>query len=83
MLHFDREPVSRPHLVALDGAPAGTAKARLRLSLPVVLVVAATLLAVVVDLVDHTPAWSPYAAATSVLVLTLHALLATTTSRSR
>jgi hypothetical protein len=38
-------------------------------------VLVATLLAVVVDLVDGTPAWSQYAAAISAVVLASHALL--------
>jgi hypothetical protein len=76
MLHFDREAVRPPHLVALDGSPGDAvhAGARLQRRLPVLLVVGATLLAVLVDLVDTTPAWSPYAALTSAVVLAAHAL---------
>jgi hypothetical protein len=81
MLHFDREAVRPPHLVALDGSAGDAihAGSRLHHRLPVLLVVAATVLAVLVDLVDTVPAWSPYAALTSAVVLAAHALL----SRSR
>ena len=77
MLHFDRDAVRQPHLVAFDGGVAqpATAGVRVRNALPVLLVVAATLVAVLVDIVDTTPAWSPYAAATSAVVLAAHALL--------
>jgi hypothetical protein len=77
VLQFDREPLRTPHLVALEGGRAGEVArpVRRRLSVPVVLVVVATLLAVLVDLVDHVPAWSPFAVAISVGVLAAHILL--------
>jgi hypothetical protein len=79
MLHFERDAARPPHLVALDGdrlddAPRG-ALATIRSAGSVTLVLVATLLAVVVDLVDATPAWSQYAAMVSAVVLAAHALL--------
>jgi hypothetical protein len=81
MLHFDREAVRPAHLIAVAVAPGDGihAGSRLQHRLPVLLVVAATLVAVLVDLVDTTPAWSPYAALISAVVLAAHALF----SRSR
>jgi hypothetical protein len=77
MLHVEREAASPPHLVAFDGGRSeDTARlAGLRAFVPVLLVLAATALTIVVDLVDAVPAWSHYAAAVSALVLAVHALL--------
>ena len=79
MLHFDREPVSRPQLIALDGGrPAGhmaLTAARVRQLAPVLVVLAATLFAVFLDVLDTVPAWSHYAVAASAVVLAAHALL--------
>ena len=61
MLHFDRDAVRPPHLVVLDGAGAERRQAADTRLGPVLLVVVATIVAVVIDLVDTTPRWSPYA----------------------
>ena len=75
MLHFDRDAVRPPHLVVLDGAGAEHHQAAHTRLGPVLLVVAATIVAVVIDLVDTTPRWSPYAALVSLAVLAIHARL--------
>ena len=75
MLHFDRDAVRPPHLVVLDGAGRENQPGRTRGLGPVLLVVAATIVAVVIDLVDTTPRWSPYAALVSLAVLAIHARL--------
>ena len=76
MLHFERDAVRPPHLVVLDGGHAESpAPAVARPQLATLLVVMATLVAVVIDLIDTTPRWSPYAALVSAAVLALHALL--------
>lgn len=76
MLHFDHDAARPPHLVVHDGgrsdAPA-TAVGHPQLA--ALLVVAATLVAVLIDLVDTTPRWSPFAVLVSVAVLGVHALL--------
>jgi hypothetical protein len=78
MLHLERETTSPPRLVVVDGARPDAARlplARRRHVAPALLVVAATLFAVLVDLVDGVPAWSHYAAIASTAVLAVHALL--------
>jgi hypothetical protein len=79
MLHFEREATRSPRLVVIDGgrsqADARLSSASIRGAATVAFVVAATLLAVAVDLVDDVPAWSPVAALASAFVLAAHALL--------
>jgi hypothetical protein len=77
MLLFDREVTSPSSLVALEDDRAASAHqaGSSWLTLPAVLVVAATALAIVIDLVDSAAAWSPFAVALSVLVLVTHAAL--------
>jgi hypothetical protein len=78
MLHFESEAARPPSLVVVDGSQSDAARlplGRIRTFAPALLVVAATLFAVLVDLVDGVPAWSHYAALASVVVLAAHALL--------
>jgi hypothetical protein len=77
VLQFDRQPLRTPHLVAVDGGRAGEVArpVRRRMSVSVVLVIVATVLAVMVDLVDHVPTWSPLAIAISVGVIAAHVRL--------
>lgn len=81
VLQFHREAARVPHLVVIEGGRRGTSPGRapddqrsprdLRLG-PIMLVVLATLVAVFVDLVDNTPAWSPWAVLGTALVLLAH-----------
>jgi hypothetical protein len=84
VLQFHREPVRAHHLVLVEGRGAQDAemgnRRRLRRS-PVLLVLAATLVALAVDLVDGVPAWSHWAALGTALVLAAHALIARLHSR--
>jgi hypothetical protein len=77
VLQFHREPVRAPHLVLVgsrQGRDVESDRLRHRVwRTPVLLVLAATLLAVAVDLVDSVPAWSHWAAFGSALVLFAHA----------
>lgn len=77
MLQF-REPVGAPRLVVIEGGGARDTdvdgRRRLRRS-PVLLVLAATLVAVAVDMVDGVPAWSHWAALGTALVLGAHAMI--------
>ena len=85
VLQFHREPVRAPHLVVLEGgsvrdAEMDTFRRRLWRS-PVLLVLAATLAAVVVDLVDSVPAWSQWAALGTAVVLSAHTVITHLRSR--
>jgi hypothetical protein len=79
VLQFERDAAPTSHLIALDGGAADRGArlslASLRTSLPAVLVLLATAFAVVADVVDTTPMWSPVAVAVSAAVLAMHRLL--------
>ncbi|HEX7096100.1 MAG TPA: hypothetical protein VF183_09465 [Acidimicrobiales bacterium] len=79
MLQFDRHALQSPRLVVLEGGrreASGHARARRAgLSWPVLLVVLATLVAVLVDLVDPIPVWSHFAVLGTAAVLATHAFV--------
>lgn len=78
MLQFDHRAFDTPRLVVLEGGRSDAAArpgVRGVLRLPVLLVVVATVAAVLVDLVDPVPAWSPVAMIGSALVLLTHAIV--------
>jgi len=79
MLQFDHRALDTPRLVVIDGGRSGaTARSPRRavaLGRPVLLVLLATIAAVLVDLVDTVPAWSPIAMIGSGLVLLTHAIV--------
>jgi len=78
MLQFDHRAFDTPRLVVLEGGrsdSAARARARGVQRLPVLLVIVATIAAVLVDLVDTVPGWSPIAILGSGLVLITHAIV--------
>lgn len=83
MLQFHRESVRTPRLVVVEGGRSEMdgrrddlrQAGRALLRPPAVLVLLATLVAVVVDLVDSVPAWSHWAVLGTAIVLVTHAVV--------